>query len=137
MQEAPPAESGEDPRYKKLQHENRSLRDRLRRTEMVAEFGAEIVELIPPALPMKEWKGYAEKLQTFKGTAASETTQDEAPEPPPVERQEQEQRLAAVGASRTPGNASTEVKTAREIQELMSVDPAEGFKAAQAKYGTP
>jgi hypothetical protein len=133
-----PEAAPEDPRYKKLQQENRSLRDRLRRSEIEAEHGKEIAELIPASLPMKEWKDYAEKLSALKGPATQdETTQDEAPPVPDQGvRAEREQRLAAVGASRSPGNAPETPLSAKEIQELMQTDPSRGIRAAQAKYGS-
>lgn len=131
-----PQAASEDPKYRKLQNENVNLRRRLRRTEIEAKHGEDVAALIPDSLPLNEWQGFAEKVVAFRGAQVPETTPDEAPEPPPVERQEREQRLAAVGASRTPGHADRGALSAREIQDLMRTDPAEGIKAAQAKYGS-
>lgn len=121
---------GVDPkRLTKLQNENRSLRVRLRRTELQAKFGPDISELVPDTLPLKEWEAFAEKLQDFKGPAAqtdqTESVEVEAPveEPSPAERQ-----LAAVSRSSATGGPAASRMSAREWMDLNQKSPGEAMK---------
>jgi hypothetical protein len=134
---APTGESGDDPRYRKLQNENRSLRERLRRSEIQAEHGEQIASLIPTSLPLNEWPEYAEKLSALIPKApAPESADSEPANAPSEERTEREERLAAVAAPQATGT-QPEVLSAKEIGELMKSDPAAGLRAANARYSTP
>ena len=138
---APPA-AGTDAaaaEVERLKKENYKLRDKVRRTELSAKFGSDVVELIPAALPAAEWEGYAEKLQALKGAAPAP-----ADEPPAASTETDEQRVARESAERamaavvrTPSHGGTPPSTlsASEIGELMRTDQAAAIQAMKAKYG--
>ena len=118
--------ASEDKELGKLRKENHSLRTRLRRTELEAEFGSDVAALVPDALPLKEWKEYAGKLVALKGPAVSTADQtDEATqEAPSEEPSEVERRLATVGKVSPPGAAlPEELLTVAQIKELAKTDP--------------
>jgi hypothetical protein len=120
-----------------LQNENRSLRERLRRSEIQAEHGEQIASLIPTSLPLNEWPEYAEKLSALIPKApAPESADSEPANAPSEERTEREERLAAVAAPQATGT-QPEVLSAKEIGELMKSDPAAGLRAANARYSNP
>lgn len=130
-----PSEAAEDPRFKKLQNENRSLRERLRRTEIKAEHGEEIAGLIPPSLPLNEWADYAAKLASFRGATDPETPPQEAPAPAVQVDPEREERLAAVGQSRT-GAAPDNEYDPKAIPDLIRTDPARAMALLKARHET-
>lgn len=116
----------DDKVLEKLRKENHSLRSRLRRSELEAEFGSDVAALVPDALPLKEWKEYAGKLVALKGPAVSTADQtDEATqEAPSEEPSEVERRLATVGKVSPPGAAlPEELLTVAQIKELSKTDP--------------
>jgi hypothetical protein len=133
--EAPQAAT-ESPDVRKLRQENRSLRERLRRSEVEAKHGAEVAGLIPPSLPLDEWEDYAAKLADFRQAPAPAPTESETVDAPSEERQATEAKLAAVVAPQATGTPQ-EILSAKEIGDLMKADPAAGLRAAQAKYGNP
>jgi len=92
--------------YEKVQKEARSLRTRLRRTEVEAKYGKEVVELIPEELPLTKWDEYAEKLSTkLKPEPAAET--DTPAEEKPEEATPKEKKLAAVSTAQEGGAEGT------------------------------
>jgi hypothetical protein len=134
-EETAPA-AGDDSAMRKLKQENQSLRQRLRRTELEANFGKDVVELIPEELPLAKWEEYAgrlaERLQKPEQTKAE--TPEAAPETPEVP-----EPAAGLKAVATNQPASTPVAhgtdlTSREIGDLYKTDPAAFKRALQAKY---
>lgn len=133
-----PSDTRSDADWKKLQQENRSLRSRLRRTEIEAKHGKDVAELIPDELPLTKWEEFAEKLAAkTQAERPVVPEQTETPETPKVEPTAEETRLAAAADTTPPPSTQTSVATAAEIGELMRTNPAEGLKVAQRKYGTP
>lgn len=123
---SPEASAGsEDPKLKKLQAENRSLRARLRRSELVTRFGQEVVGLIPDELPITKWESFAETLSTRLGSERTVEAQQQTKEPAPSEEPTPEElRLASVqkGAS---GQAEGPAKMPfAEWRALRKKDPA-------------
>jgi hypothetical protein len=83
----------------KVRKEAMTARLELRRAQLEKEYGTEIVELIPEALPQTEWGDFAEKLQTFRGQTPPEPQiqTEQATEPVVQETlSPQEQAIAAV-----------------------------------------
>ena len=132
VEEAPAAEQAqppeEDPTLKKLRSENRSLRTRLRRTELQAKYGEEVVGLIPEELPLKKWEPFAEQLSgrlTKQAEAdPTETVTEEAPkvEPPPEEKQ-----LAAVSKGATTTGPATEKMSFADWRKLYAENPQQAL----------
>ena len=115
----------------KLRKENHSLRARLRRSELEAEFGSDVAALVPDALPLGEWKEYAGKLVALKGPAVStaDQTEEATEEAPQEEASPVEKRLATVGKVSPPGAAlPEELLTVAQVKELAKTDP-EGAEA--------
>ena len=113
----------DDSAVRKLKQENQSLRQRLRRTELEANFGKDVVELIPEELPLSKWEEFAGRLAERFPKAESQPKQDEqaaevsAPEVEPA-------GLAAVSGASTPGTPiAGEPLTRAEIKELYKTDP--------------
>jgi hypothetical protein len=131
--EAPtPAPSGPDVDWQKetekARKEAHGLRERLRRSEIAAEYGKDVAELLPAGLPIKEWKGYAEKLTEFRGQQAPPAqASEDAPEAPPEEPTEAEKQLATASGGPATGTsqAAQERLTIAEMIELGKRDPAE------------
>lgn len=122
----PEASSGsEDPRMKKLQAENRSLRARLRRSELTTRYGQEVVGLIPDELPITKWESFAETLATRLGSErTAEAPQQTTETAPSEEPTPEELRLASVakGAS---GQAEGPAKMSfQEWRALRKKDPS-------------
>ena len=121
----------DDKALDKLRKENHSLRARLRRSELEAEFGSDVAALVPDALPLKEWKDYAAKLVALKGPAVStaDQTDDEVAEAPQEEPTPAEKRLATVGKVSPPGAAlPEELLTVAQIKELGKTNPEEATR---------
>ncbi len=124
----------------RLKKENYKLRDKVRRTDLSAKFGSDVVELIPASLPAQEWEAYAEKLQALKGaapvTAEPPGEAVKVPEPPSEETKAAEAAMAAVASTPSSrGGTAPPQLSAQEIGQLMQSDPAAGLAAANAKYG--
>jgi 16S rRNA C967 or C1407 C5-methylase (RsmB/RsmF family) len=121
----------DDKYVRKLKDENQSLRQRLRRTELEANFGKDVVELIPEELPLSKWEEFAGKLaeRMPKATpteqnepAAEEPTQEVAPS-----------GLAAVAATPSSGAPATEeLMTTAEIKKLAKSDPQAAARLVNA-----
>jgi hypothetical protein len=116
-----PAPQTDDPALRKLKQENQSLRQRLRRTELEANFGKDVVELIPEELPLSKWEEFAGKLaeRMPKDQAKQDepAAEESAPEAEPA-------GLAAVSGASTPGTPiAGDPLTSAEIKELYKTDP--------------
>ena len=99
-----PVEGDTVPRaqYDKVVREARSTRTKLRRTELAAEFGADVVELVPDSLPLKEQRELAEKLKAkFGSTVETQNEQgaEQIAESAVEQPTEQERRAAALARS--------------------------------------
>jgi hypothetical protein len=111
----------------KARKEAHGLRERLRRSEIASEYGKEVAELIPAGLPIKEWKGYAEKLNTFRGqaTASDQQTTDESPAPAAkAQPSEEDRQLSQVLKGSATGSPATEKVTALQWMSLRQQDPS-------------
>ena len=127
-----PAPSGPDVDWQKetekARKEAHGLRERLRRTEIEAEYGKDVAALLPTGLPIKEWKDFAEKLTEFRNQAAPPAQASvETPEAPPEEPTEAEKQLATASGGPATGTsqAAQERLTLKEMIELGQRDPAE------------
>ena len=119
----------DDKELRKLKQENQSLRQRLRRTELEANFGKDVVELIPEELPLSKWEEFAGKLaeRMPKAEAPEPEQNEQAAEDSPPE--DEPAGLAAVTKTPAPGSTSPEeLKTVAEIKELAKTDPAEATR---------
>jgi 16S rRNA C967 or C1407 C5-methylase (RsmB/RsmF family) len=110
------------PRYKQMRAENQNLRQKLRRTELEANFGKDVVELIPEELPLSKWEEYAgrlaERLQKQEPPKQDEQAAEES------SQEDEPAGLAAVTNASAPGAALPEdLKTVAEIKELAKTDP--------------
>lgn len=118
----------EDKELRKLKQENQSLRQRLRRTELEANFGKDVVELIPEELPLSKWEEFAGKLaeRMPKPEAPPEQNEQAAEDSP---QEDEPAGLAAVTKTPAPGSTlPEELKTVAEIKELAKTDPAEATR---------
>lgn len=120
-----PTGGAEDPKLKKLQQENRSLRARLRRSELVAKYGTEVVGLIPDELPITKWESFADTLATRLGSERTAEASSQTAEPAPSEEPTPEElRLASVTRSAS-GQAEGPAKMPfAEWRALRKKDPA-------------
>lgn len=134
--EAPDAKPGPrdwEAEARKARKEAQSLRSRLRRTEIEAKYGADVADLIPDSMPMREWDDFAEKLADR--LAGSQTTSDPVdvvasnPEPTP-----EEQRLAAAAGTSGYSTSAAERPSAKEILELGRVSPGAATREIQTLY---
>ena len=114
----------DDKELRKLKQENQSLRQRLRRTELEANFGKDVVELIPEELPLSKWEEFAGRLSERMPKQEAQTEQNEpAPEDAPQEVAPQS-GLAAVAQAPSVGKPASEgLLTVAEIKELGKTDP--------------
>jgi hypothetical protein len=124
--QAPPPVEGDTvsrEQYEKVVKAERSLRTRLRRTEMESEYGKDVVELVPATLPLKEQRALAAKLKERFGSQAAQTQPDESadasPEVATEQPTEQERRAAALvqpgSGGSVPGGVITDPKEAAAI----------------------
>lgn len=123
------------PRYKQLRQENQSLRQRLRRTELEANFGKEIVELVPEELPLDKWEEFAGRLaERLSKPEAPEAGQETPPEPAPQEDVRTD--VGTVTGAPAPGTqAAGELMTVAQIKELAKTDPVTANQLiSQGKY---
>jgi 16S rRNA C967 or C1407 C5-methylase (RsmB/RsmF family) len=116
---------------RKLKNENQSLRQRLRRTELEANFGKDVVELIPEELPLSKWEEYAgklaERLQKQEPPKQDEQAAAEA------SQEDEPTGLEAVTNASAPGASLPEdLKTVAEIKELMKTDPVKANELVNA-----
>ena len=121
--------------YDKVVKEARSLRTKLRRTEFAAEFGTEVVELVPDSLPLKEQRALAEKLKTRLGSTA-QTPASTSAESEDTEAAEQptDQELRAAALSRSGSKSSdSRLMSIEDWQTLAQSDPAAAQAAFQAE----
>jgi hypothetical protein len=130
--------STDSPDLSKLRKENHTLRERLRRSEMTEKHGADVVELIPTGIPLKEQEALADKLaEKFRAMqpAAQETETETAAQEEPTT---QERQLAAVAAGPTAAGTSTTSTatdmTAKELLEMGKKDPNMAGKLIAEKY---
>lgn len=136
--EAPDTSSAvrSDADWKKLQTENRSLRSRLRRTEIEAKHGKDVADLIPDEVPLTKWDEFAERLAAKIQVERPEVKEHAEAESAPKEEPTPEELRLAAAADTTPAPSSqASAATAADIAELMRTNPAAGLKAAQQKYG--
>lgn len=146
VKEAPQQVPGQEADWLKAEAERAfaerdKARAELRRMTIQSEYGAEIAELIPEALPPAEWKGFADKLAALRGVqqpnppAEAKTEEPPGEVEPPAEQLETERRLAAV-AGQAPGSAAQAKSdmTAKQIAELALVDPVAAHNAMRAQY---
>lgn len=112
----------DDKYVRKLKDENQSLRQRLRRTELEANFGKDVVELIPEELPLSKWEEFAGKLAERMPKAVEAEQTEPAPED--TSQEEEPTKLAAVATSPSSGAPTAgELMTTAEIKELAKSDP--------------
>lgn len=129
--EEAPAQGLDDKEIRKLKQENQSLRQRLRRTELEANFGKNVVELIPEELPLSKWEEYAGKLADAIPKPAVPEQDEQAPEE--ASQEDEPTGLAAVTTASAPGASLPEdLKTVAEIKELMKTDPVEANRLVAA-----
>jgi hypothetical protein len=114
-----------DAEWKKLQHENRSLRGRLRRSEIEAKHGKDVAELIPEEVPLSKWEDFAEKLAAKLSVERSEETQQREEAPAPKEELTPEERNLAAASGGTSGSPAAERISAKSWMELNQKNPAE------------
>lgn len=126
--------------FKKLQAENKSLRGRLRRTEIEARYGKDIADLIPGSLPMREWLEFAEKVRdriaeesTAGRFAQTGQSVEEVSNPEPTA---EERNLALAAAAGTSGYHDTALEglSAKEILELGKVSPGAAERLIATQY---
>src|SRR3990167_3368595 len=118
-------------KYRKLQAENRSLRTRLRRSEIGAKYGSEVVELIPDELPLGKWEAFAEKLAgRLKTDGAGPADETETAAVAPVAPTPEASRLGAVatGGSGAGLVAPPRTYTPQEVRKIGLRDHAEALK---------
>lgn len=123
-----------DAKLKKLQNENRSLRTRLRRSELEAKHGKTVADLIPDEVPLTKWDEYAEKLAAFASERPEERTAGQEAEVPKEEPTPDEQKLAAATGATSGAGAATVEMTPREIRELGKADPVRAMQQIKAQY---
>jgi 16S rRNA C967 or C1407 C5-methylase (RsmB/RsmF family) len=118
----PDPELEDHPRYKQMRAENQNLRQKLRRTELEANFGKDVVELIPEELPLSKWEEYAGRLaERLQKPAPPEQNEQAAEE---TSQEDEPAGLAAVTNASAPGASLPEdLKTVAEIKELAKTDP--------------
>lgn len=120
-----------DPELKKARNENRSLRAKLRRLEVAQKYGEDVAALVPDALPLKEWDGYAEKVQATI-TARVGSSQTQAGSEAPVEELTEDQKaLAAVTKANPSAAGTTSQRISYEQYREMVTDPAQHAKAIE------
>jgi hypothetical protein len=127
-----------DGKLKKLQNENRSLRTRLRRSEITAKHGSDVADLIPDELPLTKWDEFAEKVAAkITVERPEQATDKQDAEASKEEPTAEEQRLAAAasGANSGAGNATAEM-TPKEIAELGKTDPVRALEQIHSQYRT-
>mgnify|MGYP001607605405 CR=1 FL=1 len=135
---APAVEGDTVPRelYEKAVKAERSLRTRLRRTEMAKEFGDDIVELVPDMLPLNEQKALAAKLKEKFATppAPTQGAEGSAEGKPDAEEHlsEAEKRMAAIVAS-TGTKAPAGGQISWDEYRNMLADPTTHQKAMQLR----
>lgn len=123
----------------KLKKENQNLRQRLRRSELEATFGKDVVELIPEELPLAKWEEFAGKVAERMPKQATEQTETA----PPAQAQEPEPVGfgTVVNAPPSGTQASEPLVTARQLHELFKTDPARATQMMNAgqfqKEGRP
>ena len=126
---APPVEGDTVSReqYEKVVKAERSLRTRLRRTEMESEYGKDVVELVPTTLPLKEQKALAAKLKERFGSQTAATQADESAdagtEASTEEPTEQERRAAALVAQGSGGSVAGVITDTAEAAAIAAASP--------------
>ena len=123
----------------KADKEAHGLRTRLRRTEMTAKYGEDIVELIDEDLPLKKQEALAERLaERLRSNKEAQASQANGSEEPTAAPTEDELKLAAAtGGPATGTSPALGQLSGREILELGLKDPARAMQEIQAKYRTP
>jgi hypothetical protein len=115
-----------DADWKKLQHENRSLRGRLRRSEIEAKHGKDVAELIPDEIPLSKWDEFAEKLAAKISVERPEDpVQQREVVPAPKEEPTPEERNLAAASGGTSGAPAAERISAKSWMEMNQSNPAE------------
>jgi 16S rRNA C967 or C1407 C5-methylase (RsmB/RsmF family) len=133
-EEAAPA-AGDDSAMRKLKQENQSLRQRLRRTELEANFGKDVVEMIPEELPLSKWEEFAGKLAERLPKAQNQTEQNEPAAEEPAQEAAPAGLAAVSGASTSGAPLEPELLTRAEIKELYKSDPVKaGQLVSQGKF---
>src|SRR3990172_10503843 len=113
-----PVEGDSVPRaqYDKVVKEARTLRGKYRRAELAQEYGKEVLELVPPSLPLKDQQELAAKLSERLGQSVPTQIEQGAEltaEPVVEQPTEQERRAAALvqsGSGQPPPPAITDVQ---------------------------
>lgn len=135
-------------RERKLRNEAQSLRRRLARTEIKAEYGEDVLELVPESLPLKEAKELAGKLSARFAASKTQDAPQAASVPevgieqpqtvevevPQAEPTQAERNLAAVAQGSSPQAASS-AQTPLSIDEAAALalrDPAAYQRYKQA-----
>lgn len=120
--------------YDKVVKEARRLRTTLRRTELVAEFGAEAVDLVPTSIPLKEQRELAEKLAAKLSAASTQNAEGTVPPAEPVVEQptEQERRAAALAREGAASTSGSRTYTPEEIRRIGERNEAEALKLIAA-----
>ena len=124
-----PVEGDSVPRaqYDKVVKEARTLRGKYRRAELAQEYGKEVLELVPPSLPLKDQQELAAKLSERLGQPAStrlEQGTELTAEPAVEQPTEQERRAAALVQSGSGQPATTAITDVQQAAELAFGDPA-------------
>lgn len=127
-QPAEPADGGPTLQdLKKLRSENKSLRDRLRKTEdevLSTRFGADIVGLIPEEVTDHERRvTLAEQYKERFGVSGEAQTDQASQEGSQEESTENERKLAAVSEGPTAASGTPVTITADQFNEMMK-DPS-------------
>jgi len=114
----------------KLRKEHQALRSKLRRTELTAKYGAEVVDLVPEELSISKSAELAEKLHArlAERPAPAQTSE---PAEVPEEPTQAERKLAAVSKAGSAPSATAAASTITR-EELHEIYKQQGpDKAAQ------
>lgn len=131
-QEAP----GEQPsleylqkREAKLAKENRSLRERLRRSELEAKHGKEIADFVAESgAPITNWESLAEKAAAFTPRATDqEPGEGGAPDEGQAPSSEDEQKLAALASKKGTAASDKGTMTVQEWVAFAQENPSAAF----------
>lgn len=122
-------------KFEKVQKEARSLRTRLARSELESEFGKDVVELVPPSLPLDEQREYVAKLKERLGQAAPTQEQEGTGSGPGLTAEEplseSEKRIAALTTPRETAAADSTL-TWDEYRKMLA-DPTTREKAMRLR----
>lgn len=123
-------------KLEKARSENHSLRTRLRRTEWQAEYGTDLLEVVPENLPLREQKKLLDNLKAKFGERVEPGTEtgttDEASPPEETPSSSAEKAMAAV-VKDTGNPTALGSKISHEQYREMVTNPETHEKAIQMR----